>query len=63
MRELEQVLIEIMGGGPCFKNSLVQGRKYFHEIHWPSKANSHSQRIDALRDVVNLYTRFSQNSL
>jgi nucleoside-diphosphate-sugar epimerase len=58
MRELEQVLIEIIGGGPYFKNSLVQERRYFHEIDWPSKASSHGQRIDALRDVVNLYTRF-----
>jgi hypothetical protein len=63
MQEFEQVLIEFMGGGPYFKTSVVQERRFFHEIDWPSKANSHSQRIDALRDVVNLYTRFSQNSL
>jgi nucleoside-diphosphate-sugar epimerase len=58
MQELEQVLIEIMGGGLKFKNSLVQERRYFHELDWPSKTSSRAQRIDALRDVVNLYAYF-----
>jgi len=58
MRELEQVLIDIVGGGPKFKHSLVQERRFFHELDWPSKTSSRAQRIDALRDVVNLYANF-----
>jgi hypothetical protein len=58
MPELEQVLIDILGGGPKFKNSLVQERGFFHELDWPSKTRSQAQRIDALRDVVNLYANF-----
>ena len=63
MGELEQVLIEIIGGGPKFKNSFVEERRFFHKLDWPSKASSQAQRIDALRDVVNLYTHFRDNSL
>jgi len=61
MRELEQVLIEIIGRGPKFENSLVEEIRFFHELDWPSKASSQSQRIDALRDVANLYSRFRDN--
>ena len=46
-----------------FKNSFVEERRFFHKLDWPSKASTQAQRIDALRDVVNLYTHFRDNSL
>jgi hypothetical protein len=58
MQEFEQVLIDIIGSGPKFKHSLVQERRFFQKLDWPSKTSTREQRIAALRDVVNLYANF-----
>jgi len=63
MQEFEQVLIDIIGRGPKFKHSLVQERRFFHKLDWPSKTSTRAQRIDALRDVVNLYANFGDAEL